>query len=181
MECILYAGKQERAPLCDRSQFLLISSEHDLTYDVTTWWPDMTSTWNLNSMCQIKQREGTASFAATRLVLRELLAKNPGGAVRSPPASASASTSLHIIIFAFVCAVMNTKWPWHGFILSLIYLSSIHSVIQYHIISISIIFFADCMRLCTLGTQHCVLNRAQNNLCSYQGWMTDGKLTSKPN
>ena len=30
-------------------------------------------------MCQINQREGTASFAAIRRVLRELFAKNHGG------------------------------------------------------------------------------------------------------
>ena len=89
-----YAGKQERAPLCDRSRNLPISSEHDLTYDVITWWPVRTSTWNFHSMCQIDQREGTLSFAAIRRVLRELFAKKHGeGSVR-PPRSRSARVKI---------------------------------------------------------------------------------------
>ena len=39
-------------------------------------------------MCQIDQREGTASFTAIRRVLRELFAKNHGGVHPTPPTSA---------------------------------------------------------------------------------------------
>ena len=38
-------------------------------------------------MCQIDQREGTVGFAAIRRLLRELFAKNLGGAF-DPPTSA---------------------------------------------------------------------------------------------
>ena len=70
--------------MCDKSQNLSISPEHELTYDVRTWWPDITSIWNFQIMCQIDQREGTASFAPIRRVLRKLLAKNQRGAFDLP-------------------------------------------------------------------------------------------------
>ena len=44
----------------DTSQNPTISSEHDLTYDVVTSWPNI-SGQNFQDMCQIGQSEGTES------------------------------------------------------------------------------------------------------------------------
>ena len=71
-----YTAKQKSSHMCDRSQNLPSLAENDMTWqDVINRWPDMTSTWNFQSMYQIDQWEGTGSFRAIRRVLRESFAK----------------------------------------------------------------------------------------------------------
>ena len=82
----LGSGKQERAPLCDRSQNLPISSEHDLTYDVITWWPDMTSTWNFHSSQYMSNwsTRGYCKFRGDPPHFTRVIREKPWG-VRSTP------------------------------------------------------------------------------------------------
>ena len=89
MECILIRWEARTRTLCDRSQNLPISSEHDLTYDIMTWWPDMTSTWNFSQFVSNWSAWGYCKIRGDPpRFTRVNCEKKHGGSVRPPLTSA---------------------------------------------------------------------------------------------
>ena len=81
-----HAGKQESSPMCDRTQILPISAEHDLTYYVITWWPYMTATgqwtfpcWEICIKLSNARKQVLRRSVAFYVSLRYLLKKKTRG------------------------------------------------------------------------------------------------------
>ena len=95
-----YAKNPKHSPRWDRSQTSPISTEHDLTYDALTRWPDMKGNIKLQDVYEIDRIRGCWKFGCSRtLFTRGSHLKNIQGLVRPPPSPANPITkwnaSLH--------------------------------------------------------------------------------------